>query len=211
VLKNIKNNDLKEYPQCYIHVSIAEQRLQLIDKHRILFDVLIATAKNGAGENYGSECTPRGWHKIRAKIGADCTENTVFIARRPSGEIFSESLQQEYPERDWILARIMWLSGLEVGFNRSGQQDTMRRYIYIHGCPDNIPMGIADSHGCIRMRNTDVMALFDKVDVGIPVFISEERISENPINANLMNENLLNENKADKVSTKDLKTNTNNA
>ena len=181
MLKNLKNSDLKQLPQRYIHVSIAEQRLQLIDKQQILFDVIIATAKNGAGENYGSECTPRGWHKIRAKIGAGCVENTVFIARRPSGEIFSDSLQQVHPERDWILSRIMWLSGLEVGFNRSGKQDTMRRSIYIHGCPDNIPMGIADSHGCIRMRNSDVMALFDKVEVGIPIFISEQPISEKPV------------------------------
>ncbi len=201
MLKNIKNNDLTQHPQRYIHISIAEQRLQLIDKHQILFDVIIATAKNGAGENYGSECTPRGWHKIRAKIGAGCAENTVFTARRPSGEICSESLQQAQPERDWILSRIMWLSGLEVGFNRSGKQDTMRRYIYIHGCPDSIPMGIPDSHGCIRMRNSDVMALFDKVEVGISIFISEKPISEEPISEQAVND----------VSEKDLKSMTKNA
>ncbi len=169
------NSDSTQLPERYISVSIAEQRLQLIDNNQILFDVIIATAKNGAGEQFGSECTPRGWHKIRAKIGASCVENTVFIARRPTGEICSESLQQKYPERDWILTRIMWLSGLEVGFNRSGQQDTMRRYIYIHGCPDNNPMGIPDSHGCIKMRNSDVIALFDRVEVGIPVYINEHR------------------------------------
>jgi len=163
----------QQAPKRYISINIAEQRLQLIDQKQTLFDVIIATAKNGPGEKFGSECTPRGWHIIRAKIGDACPENTVFIARRPTGEIYSEALQAEHPNRDWILTRIMWLSGLEVGFNRSGQNDTMRRYVYIHGCPDNNPMGIPSSHGCIKMRNADVIALFDQVDVGIPVLITE--------------------------------------
>ncbi|MCW8929751.1 MAG: L,D-transpeptidase [Gammaproteobacteria bacterium] len=172
-LGNLHNSVLNQTPDRYISISIEEQRLQLIDHKQIVFDVIIATATNGAGEQFGSECTPRGWHKIRAKIGEHCAENTVFTARRPTGEIYTDSLQQAHPNRDWILTRIMWLSGLEPGYNRLGQQDTMRRYIYIHGCPDNNPMGIPSSHGCIKMRNSDVIALFDQVEVGIPVFISE--------------------------------------
>ena len=164
---------VKEMPDRYIAISIADQRLQLIDNNTALFDVSIVTAKNGAGETFGSECTPRGWHIIRAKIGDNCPENTVFTARRPTGEIFSERLQALSPKRDWILTRIMWLSGLEVGFNRLGNQDSMRRYIYIHGCPDNKPMGIPSSHGCINMRNSEVIALFEQVEAGIPVHISE--------------------------------------
>ncbi|MCU7836966.1 MAG: L,D-transpeptidase [gamma proteobacterium symbiont of Taylorina sp.] len=163
-------NALKKH---YINISLCEQRLQLIDNKKILFEADISTAKNGAGEQSGSECTPRGWHIVRAKIGADCPENTVFIARRPSGEIYSEQLHKTYPHRDWILSRILWLSGLQVGFNRLGEQDTMRRYIYIHGCPDNTVMGIADSHGCIRMRNAQLIKLFDYVEAGIPVFLYE--------------------------------------
>ncbi len=170
----LKQNEVyQQAPKRYMLINIAEQRLQLIDNFQILFDVIIATAKNGPGEKFGSECTPRGWHIIRAKIGDSCPENTVFIARRPTGEICSKSLQEEHPNRDWILTRIMWLSGLEVGFNRSGQCDTMRRYVYIHGCPDNNPMGIPSSHGCIKMRNADVIALFEQIDVGIPVLITE--------------------------------------
>lgn len=178
MLENKKNTNLKTIPRRYLRISIAQQRLQLMDNSQILFEAEISTAKNGAGELFGSECTPRGWHKIRAKIGADCAENTVFIARRPSGEIYSPNLQKKYPERDWILSRIMWLSGLEVGFNRLGKQDTMRRYIYIHGCPDNNPMGIPSSHGCIKMRNSDVMVLFEMLEVGTAIVINEKRLNE---------------------------------
>lgn len=144
--------------------------------------MIIATAKNGVGELSGSECTPRGWHKIRAKIGSDCKENTIFVGRRPNGELWSESFQKKYPGRDWILTRIMWLSGLQVGFNRLGRQDTMRRYVYIHGCPDNNPMGIPSSHGCIKMRNSEVIQLFDMVAVGTPVFIDETSLNEQGVN-----------------------------
>lgn len=171
--ENSIDNREEQIPERYIAISIAKQRLQLIDNNTILFDVSIVTAKNGAGENFGSECTPRGWHIIRAKIGDNCPENTVFLARRPTGEIYSEKLQERHPDRDWILTRIMWLSGTQVGFNRLGNKDSMRRYIYIHGCPDKKPMGIPVSHGCINMRNSEIIHLFDQVEVGIPVHISE--------------------------------------
>jgi len=176
-------SDTKQLPERYLHISIADHRLHLIDNHQIVFKATIATAKNGVGEQFGSECTPRGWHQIRAKIGKQCIENTVFIARRPTGEIYSQSLQQKHPGRDWILTRILWLSGLEPGFNRSGKQDTMRRYIYIHGCPDNNPMGVDSSHGCIKMRNSDVISLFDRVNTGISVLISEKSFNEQQSNA----------------------------
>ena len=139
-----------------------------------MMDVEIATATNGPGESFGSECTPRGSHKVRAKIGAGCQENAVFVARRFTGEVFSESMRQEYPDRDWILTRIMWLSGLEPGKNRLGSVDTMRRYIYIHGCPDSDPMAIPSSHGCIKMRNNQVIELFEIIDVGTKVYILED-------------------------------------
>lgn len=157
-----------------IKISIARQRLQLWQGEDCVFTSQVATATNGPGEQSSSECTPRGGHIIRAKIGAGCVANTVFIARRPSGEIYSPALRAEHPQRDWILSRILWLSGTEPGRNRLGKVDTMRRYIYIHGCPDEEPVGSPGSHGCIRMRNADVIALFDLVDPGTPVFISED-------------------------------------
>jgi L,D-transpeptidase YbiS len=120
----------------------------------------ISSAKKGVGEQQGSEQTPRGHHIVRAKIGANLPINTVFKARRPTGEIYSAELAEQNANRDWILTRILWLSGCEVGKNRGGNCDTMRRYIYIHGTPDSEPMGIPASHGCIRMRNTDLAELF---------------------------------------------------
>lgn len=157
-----------------IRISIARQRLQLLEGDTLLVDVAVSTARNGVGEEQGSGCTPRGWHVVRAKIGAGCPENTVFVARRPTGECYGPSLRAEQPQRDWILSRILWLSGLEPGKNRLGSRDTMRRFIYIHGTPDEEPMGVPLSHGCVRMRNQDIIALFDQVPVGTRVIISEE-------------------------------------
>ena len=157
----------------HIEINIGSQTLTVIDEDQQLMAFSVATARNGAGEQNGSEQTPRGWHVIRAKIGADQPVNSVFIARRPTGEIYTPALRAQAPERDWILTRILWLSGLEPGRNRLGSVDTMRRYIYIHGCPDEEPMGIPSSHGCIKMHNQDVIRLFDVVPVGTRVLIQE--------------------------------------
>ncbi|QID19798.1 L,D-transpeptidase [Nitrogeniibacter mangrovi] len=131
----------------------------------------VSTALNGPGERNGSGCTPSGRHVIRARIGAGQPACTVFKGRRPTGEQWSEALARAQPARDWILSRILWLSGLEPGRNRLGDCDSMRRYIYIHGTPDTEPMGVPRSHGCIRMRIADVVELFDLVDAGTPVDI----------------------------------------
>ncbi len=159
-----------------IKVSIDEQRLQLLQGDKVVMDVAIATAANGPGEVQHSECTPLGRHVIRAKIGAGCEPNTVFIGRRPTGEIYTPELKAASPDRDWILTRILWLSGLERGRNRLGNVDSMRRYIYIHGCPDEDVMGMPSSHGCVKMRNDAVIELFDRVPVGTQVLIQEARL-----------------------------------
>lgn len=132
----------------------------------------VSTARNGAGQTRGSYCTPLGRHIVRAKIGKGQPENTVFVARRPTGERYSPELAAKFPDRDWILTRILWLSGCEVGHNRLGEVDTMRRYIYIHGSPDSVHMGQPGSIGCIRMRNADIIDLFEQVPLGTPVDIS---------------------------------------
>ncbi|HEB58373.1 MAG TPA: L,D-transpeptidase [Gammaproteobacteria bacterium] len=154
-----------------LRISIPEQRLDLLRDGQAVAHYTVSTAANGAGEELGSECTPRGRHRIRARIGAGCPVNTVFIARRPTGEVYTPAMGRAQPERDWILTRILWLCGCEPGFNRFGEVDTMRRYIYIHGVPDEMPMGKPASHGCIRMRNQDIIELFDVVEVGTPVRI----------------------------------------
>jgi len=155
-----------------IRISIPDQTLKLIDSEgATLRRYSVSTAANGAGERRGSHCTPRGRHIIRAKIGAGMPVNTVFVGRRPTGEIWAPALSAECPTRDWILTRILWLSGCEVGFNRLGDVDTMRRYIYIHGVPDTVEMGKPGSIGCVRMRNADLIELFDMVPAGTPVEI----------------------------------------
>ena len=155
----------------HILISLAGQRLRLFRGGVCLRSYPVSTAANGAGEIEGSGCTPRGRHRIRAKIGRGLPSGTVFVGRRPTGETFSPEQARLQPHRDWILTRILWLSGCEPGFNRLGRVDTMRRYSDIHGCPDGAPMGVAASHGCVRMRNADVVELFDLVGVGTAVTI----------------------------------------
>jgi L,D-transpeptidase YbiS len=157
-----------------IEISIPQQTLTLLDDSGgVKAKYTISTAKNGTGCIKNSGCTPLGEHVIRAKIGANAPENAVFVGRRLTGEICTPELMAQYPVRDWILTRILWLSGKEVGKNRLGNVDTMQRYIYIHGSPDSAEMGKFGSHGCVRMRNRDVVELFDWVDVGTVVVITE--------------------------------------
>ena len=158
----------------HIEILISNQTLTLYDSDGgLVARYLVSTAANGAGCTKDSGCTPQGAHIIRAKIGAGAPVNTVFVGRRPTGEICTSELIAQYPNRDWILTRILWLSGTEIGFNRLGNVDTMQRYIYIHGTPDSTDMGEVGSHGCVRMRNADVIELFDLVEAGTKVFISE--------------------------------------
>jgi L,D-transpeptidase YbiS len=155
-----------------IQIDGASQELTLLDRERAVKRYSISTAKNGFGEKNGSFCTPRGKHIVRAKIGAGQPLHSVFVRRRPTGEIWSPELHARYPGRDWILTRILWLSGCERGKNRLGDVDTMRRYIYIHGSHDMAEMGKPGSIGCVRMRSEDIVELFDLVPPYTPVEIS---------------------------------------
>lgn len=152
-------------------ISVAEQTLLVWHHDQLLKSYSISSAKNGVGEMRGSEKTPRGEHYIRAKVGAGAKPNTVFVGRRPTGEIYHPALRAAFPNRDWILTRIFWLCGREKGKNRLGLVDTMARYIYIHGTPDDVVMGVPGSHGCIRMRNSDIIDLFDQIPIGTTVNI----------------------------------------
>ncbi len=153
-----------------IAIHLPSQTLELLDgAGRLLRRYPVSTGANGVGEENGSFCTPRGRHIIRAKIGAGQPPNTVFVRRRPTGEIYTPELGAQYPGRDWILTRILWLSGCVPGYNRLGSCDTMRRYIYIHGTPDETPLGRPGSKGCVRMCNSDLVELFDQVPAGTAV------------------------------------------
>ena len=154
-------------------ISISEQSLTVNQQGAVLFQAQVSTAKEGAGEALQSNKTPRGRHYIRAKVGVGQPVDTVFVGRRPTGEIYTPELAKRFPDRDWILTRILWLCGQEVGKNRLGEVDTMRRYIYIHGTPKAYPMGTPLSHGCIRMHNEALLTVFDLVPAYTPVLIKE--------------------------------------
>ena len=157
-----------------IEISIPNQLLTLLDDFGgVKAKYPVSTAANGVGCEKNSGCTPLGNHIIRAKVGAGALPNTVFVGRRATGEICTPELMAQFPNRDWILTRILWLSGTEVGFNRLGNVDTMQRYIYIHGTPESTDMSKIGSHGCVRMRNSDIIELFELVEAGTPVLISE--------------------------------------
>lgn len=154
-----------------IHISLERQMLVGFNAGRQLCSYPVSTAKKGAGELSGSGCTPRGRHRVRARIGAGQPLGAVFIGRRPTGEVWSAELAEAQPQRDWILTRILWLCGEEVGVNRGADHDSQRRYIYLHGTGDDQPMGTPLSHGCVRLRNPDMLALFDMTPAGCPVII----------------------------------------
>ena len=157
----------------FLKIVVPTQKLLIYENDKIIKTYAVSTAKNGVGEQVGSEQTPRGWHIIRAKIGTDQPANAIFKGRRFTGELYTTELKVQYPERDWILTRILWLSGLEVGKNRLGKVDTMRRYVYIHGTPAETQMDIPGSRGCIRMQNQDLIELFDFVPYGMKVLIED--------------------------------------
>ena len=161
-------------PDPDVEISIAAQRLWLRRGGEVLMDCAVSTARNGPGERMDSECTPRGAHVVCEKIGADCAPGTVFVGRSPTGEVYSPALRSRYPQRDWILTRILWLGGIEPGRNAGGEVDSRSRYIYIHGAPDDATMGTPGSRGCVRMRNADIVELFDAVKVGTRVLIRED-------------------------------------
>ncbi len=158
--------------RAHIHISLSDQSLRLLTTGgSLLAEYPVSTALNGAGERDGSGCTPRGKHYIRARIGEGQPLNAVFRGRRPTGEIYTPELAERYPDRDWILTRILWLCGREWQRNRGPGVDTFRRFIYIHGTPDTEPMSIPMSHGCVRMRNRDLLELFERAPAGMHVTI----------------------------------------
>ncbi|MBV1882571.1 MAG: L,D-transpeptidase [Pseudomonadales bacterium] len=156
-----------------ILISASKQSLLLRENNQQIAEYSISTSKYGLGEANGSYQTPRGRHTVRAMIGEELPLNAVLVGRRYTGEIYTADLSEQFPKRDWVLTRIIWLSGCEKGINRLGQRDSMRRYIYIHGTPDSEPMGVPASHGCIRMRNVEVIDLYNRISHGCAVIISD--------------------------------------
>ncbi|MDQ6954158.1 MAG: L,D-transpeptidase [Mariprofundaceae bacterium] len=152
-----------------IRISISKQMLYHRNSYGVWRSYPISTARKGAGNFEGSLQTPLGKHYISHKIGDHEPIMTVFRARQSVG-IYQEGADD--PHKDWILSRILWLSGTQTGFNKRGHVDTHARYIYIHGTHEEECIGRPASHGCIRMRNDDVIYLFKQSKLGESVIIS---------------------------------------
>ncbi|HSC82838.1 MAG TPA: L,D-transpeptidase [Pseudomonas sp.] len=160
-------------PLDFLHISVADQCLYGFADGQLQLRMAVSTALNGVGERSGSNCTPRGRHQVRAKIGEGLPSGAVLRGRRWTGEVWSPELDQQFPGRDWILTRILWLSGCEPGVNRLGAVDTFRRYIYLHGTPEREPLGVPLSHGCVRLHSADLLQLFPRVPLHCAVLIDE--------------------------------------
>ena len=154
-----------------LFISIAQQEMKGFENENLVFTYQVSTGTNGAGEIKNSECTPRGWHRVYSIIGLEHQVNSVLVAREWTGEIYSEHLAEQFPDRDWILTRIIQLEGMEPGRNKGGNVDTLERFIYIHGTPDSTILGIPGSHGCIRLNNSSVIDLANWVTTDTLVYI----------------------------------------
>lgn len=156
-----------------LHISLSDQCLYGFSAGQLKLRLPVSTALKGAGEQQGSFCTPRGLHRVEQKIGDGMPRGAVFKGRQWTGEIWSQPLHAQFPQRDWILTRILWLSGCEPEVNQGGDCDTFQRYIYLHGTPDSEPVGEARSHGCVRLRNADILQLYPRVPLHCAVQIGE--------------------------------------
>lgn len=162
---------LEMIPEYSATVSVSAQQLTLWQADKPTWHCAVSTGKNGVGFEKGSGKTPLGRHYVRAFIGKGLSPLAVLKGRRPTGEIWSPELAQTYPERDWILGRILWLCGLETGINRGGNRDTFQRYIYLHASPEDQVTGTPISHGCIRLKPDDMCFVFDHLGYGSVVEI----------------------------------------
>lgn len=163
---------------CCILIFPHTQTLVLADRQgQSLKQYVISTAEKGLGCLRDSFQTPTGVHRIRHKIGADAVSGSVFVGRENTGEIIADYLAPGDASDDKITSRIMWLEGLQDHVNKGGDVDTAHRYIYIHGTPDVQQLGKPVSHGCVRLSNSDVIDLFDRVEEGCLVFIAAAEVA----------------------------------
>lgn len=163
----------------WILVGIRSQTLTYFDENgSALRRFSISSAKNGLGEIENSYQTPRGWHQVCDKVGDGVEADTILFRQAVTPWKYTPALHAEFPNKDWILTRILWLCGLEfghnLGLNRFGQNvDSYQRLIYIHGAGSHVPWGTPSSRGCIRMRSDDVIDLYNLSLIGTDVLIDE--------------------------------------
>lgn len=151
-------------------VDVSSQRLVVSHSGIVKSVYAVSTAKAGEGSLSGSGKTPLGWHHVTDWIGEGAPPGQVFAARRPTEEVIPRSGWSSEQSKDKVLSRIMWLSGLERGVNYGGDVDSRSRFIYLHGTNQEHLIGTKASHGCIRLRNDDVLELFDMTK-GLPTFV----------------------------------------
>jgi lipoprotein-anchoring transpeptidase ErfK/SrfK len=155
----------------FLYVAVKKQKLYLIENDRISAEYEISTAKNGLGNQRGSYQTPQGLHKVAEKVGADVKEYEVIKQKVPTGEVVQPVLEAKVTNIDLITSRAMHLSGMESGINKGGDIDSYKRGIFIHGTHEEGLIGTPASKGCVRMRNNDVIDLFERIEVGTFVII----------------------------------------
>ena len=152
----------RTHPERRAEVSIADQTLRVFDGVHEVARYTISTSKFGLGSEEGSNRTPLGEFEVGEKIGDGAAPRTIFRSR----EVVGVWDAAQPPEEDLVLTRILWLHGLE-----DANANTRERYIYIHGTNQEELIGTQASHGCVRMRNDEVIELYDLLEVGTPVHI----------------------------------------
>ena len=178
VLQTTAASLVARYPEhktgVIILVDISRQQILLFENGKETDRYSISTSSYGIGSKSGSNKTPLGAHFVRKKIGAEAAPGTIFKARKNTGKIAQTEYKPRATGDDFVTSRILWLSGLERGINKAGNVDSFKRYIYIHGTHEEGLIGQPASHGCVRMKNEDVIELFDHTPESSLVLISED-------------------------------------
>lgn len=165
--------------QQVVLVDASAQELQLIEQGRVTRSWIISTAEAGIGSQSGSNKTPLGVHRVAKKYGDGEPLGMILKARQVTGRIAPIlTAPGARSKADNVTTRILWLDGLEPGLNKGGKVDSFKRYIYIHGTDEEGRLGQPASHGCVRMKNRDVVELFDRVGVDTLVVIAQQK--QNP-------------------------------
>ena len=177
----IKNNEFLleylsiKYPdqsfENFIYVGVKRQELDLYLNGKHIISYPVSTSMHGAGTQAGSDMTPVGLHKIKGKFGSDAPIGGILKARKYTGNIASIQTNPIKTGEDAITTRILTLEGLENGINKGGELDSYERHIYIHGTAEEGLIGQPASHGCVRMKNKDVIDLFNRVNKDLTVII----------------------------------------
>jgi hypothetical protein len=158
-------------------VSVDEQMFRIVRGRDILFETRCATAANGTGSEWNSLKTPLGWHHVVQKLGAGAPWGQVFRSRQATHDVWRPG---DSVTEDLVLTRVLVLTGDEPGKNKGGNVDSLMRGIYVHGTNAEERIGTPSSHGCVRLRNDDVIRAFEIVPDASPLLITEHAAERAP-------------------------------